>query len=847
MSLSLWAVVPVIVGPLQTLLALLPAILAALGSLLVALFRPSGLKKLARFLWHQKLFTAVLLAIGLAVWSGYPGRLLRARGLGGRVESGAVTEWSAFAGGPARHGAGPSQLDPTVPSEVWTFSDVPAVYCSPAVSGDRVYISTVEGISAFSRTGRGAIVCVDAHSGREIWRYAPDGFRATFSSPVVAAGCVICGEGLHEVRDARVTCLDLSGRRLWELQTKSHVEATACVDGERVFVGAGDDGLYCVAVQPRADGSPHVLWHLPPERYADCESSPVAGDGLVYFGLGEGGHALCAVDAVSGQERWRVETPYAVFAPPTLAAGRVFVGLGNGNFVQTAEEVREQKLAQLRDAGASAAEIEAASAKLGPAGAVWCVDARDGKVEWKFPLPDTVLGAIACRDERLHFVARDGAAYCLSLAGKQLLRRDLHEPLVSSPALGREHLYCTTANGRLFGLRLADLQPVWDVQLGSGTFFPSSPTLGHGHVYVGTPENGLRCLGEPGEPLAPLWTASMSTDAEPLPETPAIRWQAGGWQAAEPAGNDETRLLPFAGALFAGHGSRVVRFETIDADDKRPTWSVDLAGAVEGPFHGLGERLFVTTRDSLHCLATADGAVLWRTAIAEESEVALDRRQAVVWNGDTLRALDPATGRPLWTAAFSGESGRARPVLAADLVLVATDRSLAALDAGTGTLLWRTTANAPSAPQPVGNDFLIVEANDKPEAARIVRRRITDGGVVWTQATPPLHGPLLLGTEQGIAWTKSRDVLLLTLSDGAVVSRAKSSTVPFVDGTRVLLGQDAALAWLDIASGENTPWWEATDTGLPTSALVAAKGRLYFAADGKVVALGPGLDRKMAQ
>src|ERR1043166_8209681 len=81
---------------------------------------------------------------------------------------------------------------------------------------------------------------------RSLWRYAPSDFRGTFSSPVVKDGRLVCGEGLHQTADARISCLDLAGQRLWELRTKSHVESTACIEGGRVYVGAADDGVYCV-------------------------------------------------------------------------------------------------------------------------------------------------------------------------------------------------------------------------------------------------------------------------------------------------------------------------------------------------------------------------------------------------------------------------------------------------------------------------------------------------------------------------------------------------------------------------------------------------------------------------
>ena len=205
------AVFPVLVGPLQTLLALLPAIVLGVGSMLFAAFKPAGFLKLIRFCWRQKLFLGCV-AAGMACWhNGLPARYLFGHHPATLVaDVGARTDWAAFRGGARRLGRGTSAADPTAGTPVWRNDRDKTVLSSPALSGNRVIFATATDIGPFSPEGRGAIVCVDAHSGKEIWRYAPDNYRATFSSPVVYDNYVVCGEGLHQVEDARVTCLDLS-------------------------------------------------------------------------------------------------------------------------------------------------------------------------------------------------------------------------------------------------------------------------------------------------------------------------------------------------------------------------------------------------------------------------------------------------------------------------------------------------------------------------------------------------------------------------------------------------------------------------------------------------------------
>ena len=114
------AVFPVLVGPLQTLLALLPAILLGVGSMLFAAFKPAGFVKLVRFCWRQKLFLGCVAAVIVGWRYGLPAKLLYGRSPSTLVEDiGARTGWDAFRGGARRLGRGPGDSDPTAGTAVW--------------------------------------------------------------------------------------------------------------------------------------------------------------------------------------------------------------------------------------------------------------------------------------------------------------------------------------------------------------------------------------------------------------------------------------------------------------------------------------------------------------------------------------------------------------------------------------------------------------------------------------------------------------------------------------------------------------------------------------------------------
>ncbi len=750
------AVMPVLVGPLQVLLALLPAILAALGGMVFALFKPSGFKRLLRFLWHQKLFTVGVACLAAALWLGYPQKLWsRGSTAGGEVSAEArAGVWPMFRGGPDRDGWSAAGDDPTVPASVWTWSQHRTVYSSPTVAGDRVYFTTVSGIGPFTPAGQGAVVCVDAFTGRELWRYAPDDFRGTFSSPAVAEERIVVGEGLHLTDDARVTCLDLAGRLVWSHRTQSHVESTPCIHSGRVFVAAAGDGVYAFALAPKENGEPEILWHIGGENYKDCESSPVTDGETVWFGLGDEGNAVVAVDAATGKEKWRASTPAAVFGPPTLAGGKIYVGMGNGNFAFSAEEVLATKLEALREEGRPQAEIEAAAKSFALGGAVWRIDATTGGVEWKLQLDKTVLDAIAHRDGRLWFGSLDGKVRCVSTDGEPVAEWDAGSPILSSPAVARSHVYVASKGGRLSCLRKDTLQLVWEmpVQLSgppwnaSSLQLSSSPAVAHGRVYVGTEDQGMRSVGTTEPPAPPLWTNGDSGgfvgDAR-IPEEVETAWKFPPEKPSETYRGPKRfvvvdPLVMLGESLYAVGAEppaeladgltfeeferrnqtawpmRMVRLDTRDevAESDRLKWVVDLpgTGSYTAAPAGVGDRIVVQTSPGggddphAHLVAVdaAAGKIAWEKPLelVGNSGFAIDRRRTYAWTKAVeLTAFDLATGGPVWRRLTTREGEivysypAGPPLVAGDMVLYAAIKRLA--DAGPSTITM-TALDAPT-------------------------------------------------------------------------------------------------------------------------------------------------------
>ena len=786
------AVFPVLVGPLQTLLALLPAILLGLGSMLFAVFKPGGFRKLLRFCWRQKYFLVVVVgAAALFKYEIQPRLSLgRSSNLSASIDATAAN-WSAALGGARRLSRGPGDSDATAPGLIWENSRDATILSSPCVAGNLLLFSTATDIGPFTPEGRGAIVCVDARSGAEVWRYSPTNYRATFSSPVVSGDSVVCGEGLHQVEDARVTCLNLqTGERRWEFRTRSHVESTAAIADGRVFIGAGSDGFYALSLEPDPQGQATVLWHLDASDFADCESSPIAVDGVVYFGLGEGGTALCAVEAETGKLLWKLPTPYPVFAPPTIADGKLFLATGNGNYVQSASDLLAMKLQVLKDEEATEQQLADAAEKYKAVGEVWCVDLATHAVDWKFTTSDAVLGAIAWHSDGLYFGSRDRHMYKLSKDGQLVARYDLSAPMISSPAVGTKHVYCTTANGRLFCLDDA-LKPVWDSGLGAGETFSSSPVIAHGHVYIGTARRGMQCVGSPGIPPVPVWNGGEnggSSDDVPIPQDVAERWSFPSDDQSE--FRVTAPMMPLLDSLFAvgvqDDKTKLIRVRIESANEMdRLVWSKEFAGTIDVALVGSGETICVIEESmdgsklTLHSLSLSDGLIRWSHPISNDSPlhrrfasepgvshralrygITIDVDQVFFWQDKgSLCSLDLVQGTKLWdqqnadiltnpSLKHSSELAWGTPAIATGLLFALTAIEgepasviLSAIDAKTGVTLWRTRLNEPPMGSPIvdGLQVMLRRSSD------VAIHSIVDGSFLRSAAFDdvPAMKPLL--------------------------------------------------------------------------------------------------------
>ena len=838
-----FAVIPIFVGPLQVLVAMLPAILLGIGSALLALFKPATFKLAVKLLWRVKV--SLLIAIAIVSGSVFAARAIwrNSTGTVGSAEA-SKHDWPTFRANAQRTGAVPSGASPLAGGINWAFAnEAKTFHSSPTIVGNRIYVTSAE-VGVFAN--RGAIYCLDADTGGVVWKSVPDGFRATFSSPSVSGKYLVTGEGLHQTRDGRIICLDVTrgGAVLWSFATRSHVESSAAIADGRAYIGAGDDGYYCFRLEPDAHGNPVMVWHLAGEKYPDAETDPVVQDGRVYFGLGVDGHAVVCVDADTGKELWRISTPSPVFTPPTIAHGKLFIGMGHGNFVETEEEVIAATPERLRKAGRTAEQIAAASKAMQVGGEAWCIDLATQKVDWRFKTDRTVLGAIVAGEDRVFFSSRNGTVHSVGLDGKPLATWNAHARIIASLALSGSHVYTVTENGRLFALERAGLQPIWETSLGSSGSFLSSPGIARGHVYIGSPEDGLLCVGHPGgQTAARIWAGHLggpgvggNLDGTKLPDRGEAIWRRSEVVTAPAAAFNNRLFIPISGTTRNGllclpsnergrESPPEDWFYKTDSGVISSTAASDKGIAFcEGSSGATGRRL--------HFVSMSAGTKLWSAEIARDASGLMSLTPDAVLAEDQpgrLTSFD-LSGHVRWRS-DSILPALAGPVAVVDSLIVATTTdALLVLDESEGPTLWRTVSVAAPTTGPVVHRKAIIFGT----ATGISACSIFDGKPLWHASVGAVKSALVLGTDFVAAVSSAGELIVLDAQTGEMRARQRGAIrdlPPLLAGDALLYAAADGLRRYDVVNKASTRWMENADFGSLTSPMILSASSIYFASD----------------
>ncbi len=343
---------------------------------------------------------------------------------------------SMFRGNPAHTGAYTGPAPRQFHRVKWRFATGNRVVSSPVISGKALYFGGDDG----------NVYAVDSETGRQMWKTKTRG-------PVPATPAVVNGTLYVGSYDGNFYALNAdTGALKWKFAT----------GGERRFEAKGLHGM-----QPKTQtiADPFDIFL----------SSPVVVDGAVYFGSGDGN--VYALDANSGELRWKFKTGDVVHASPAFADGVVFVGSWDSYFY--AIDAKNGKEKWRFHGGEDALIHNQVGFQSSPAvvdgvvytgcrdAQLYALEAESGKEKWKIDNQlSWVITSPAVVGGKVYFATSDSALYHVADAatGKSLVKEDGGAYMFSSPTVVNDTAFIGVLNGTLAARDAASGKLLWEFQ-----------------------------------------------------------------------------------------------------------------------------------------------------------------------------------------------------------------------------------------------------------------------------------------------------------------------------------------------------------------------------------------------
>ncbi|NML54890.1 PQQ-binding-like beta-propeller repeat protein [Streptomyces sp. R302] len=340
----------------------------------------------------------------------------------------------------------PQQPAPPEPGpwRPWRFRMSNDVWGTPVVDGDLLYVTSFEVHALDTGTGRRqfktrdvawsmavaqgrihasdgpTLYALDATDGGERWRLRTD---AWVYSLKVDRGTVVTGTRGGGAQGWEAS----NGAKLWEItgcQTDFETpEAGPAVHGDTVYVWQ-DARLKALDARTGVE-----RWSYPIGDAASCGHVPVrvapAEDGCVYVSAGT---RVLSIDIAAGHVRWHFEAPAVFLSPPAFAPGPAVTGggvyladhLGTVYALDATTGQDRWRIATEQRQSSEPVLVADGNVHVGSGSALYTLDAVTGTPRWRFAAGAELVGTPVVADGRVHFGSADHVLYTLDATGGQL-------------------------------------------------------------------------------------------------------------------------------------------------------------------------------------------------------------------------------------------------------------------------------------------------------------------------------------------------------------------------------------------------------------------------------------------
>lgn len=447
--------------------------------------------------------------------------------------------WATYRGNSQRTGHTDGVPGPTTtPKVLWVHKGNEHFIASPVPSGKELVLA---GLGAFNVPTLFAFTTDATATQRVAWtRSTPLLKLPSVSSPAVVGDKLIFGDGMHQTNGATLYCLRASkGGVLWHYPIPGdlvHLEGSPTVVDSKVYLGGGAAGVVCLdanklsldgkelgadEIQKKLDAewaklqtayeedkkknpmfaippsdaqlpkpTPKLVWQAGKEKWHVDAPVAVVGDQVLVASAfldkeKVGDRALFALDAKTGEQKWRTALTLNPWGGPSVLNDTVIVTGSNIGY--------DLKLLK------------------GAKGSIAAYDVATGKEKWNKTVQGGVVSCAALADGAAVVTATDGKVRAFDLAtGERRWIYDAKTPLFAPPALAGDLAYVGDLTGVVTAIGIKDGLPKWTLDLGKVVDAPGmvygGPIVHGGKLYIATCNvdgpNAMKprivaCLGTP--------------------------------------------------------------------------------------------------------------------------------------------------------------------------------------------------------------------------------------------------------------------------------------------------------------------------------------------------------------
>ena len=425
--------------------------------------------------------------------------------------SDAAEPWATYRGNPQRTGNTDGKPGPEKPAVLWVYKSQDNYIASPVPAGNNVIFS---GIGAFNRPNMIGLPMSPKKVVEPAWvRTAPFLKLPTVSSPAVADGKIVFGDGMHQTDGAILYCVPADGSYpLWQLQVPGelvHLEGAPAIEGKRVYIGGGSAGVLCVELDKASiEGKEYdlsAIAKMQADKWKELEAKYVVDkkkdpDFAMEPSLDNLHKATPKVVWRKGDKKWHVDAPVCVIGDKVLVASAFLdkEKVGDRSLyclkADTGEELWRSALGVNPWGGPSVegdtviitGSTIAYDPKIlkGAKGEVAAFDLAKGTAKWKKEVPGGVLGCAALTKDQAIFSCTDGKVRGFALKdGERRFLYDAKMPLFAPVAVVGDVAYAADFKGVVHAIDVKTGAAKWTLDLGTDANV-KSPGMVYGGVTV---------------------------------------------------------------------------------------------------------------------------------------------------------------------------------------------------------------------------------------------------------------------------------------------------------------------------------------------------------------------------